>query len=63
MTSPFHRRLIMLERSPAAGRLMLQVFGTVAEAEAATEVASRHGGATVIQIFTGVPRSLDTCPS
>jgi hypothetical protein len=49
------RRLVRLERAPAASRVVYRSFSTAAEADANTECPLP--GTTVVRIVTGVPRS------
>jgi hypothetical protein len=54
---PLERRLVALERAPAARNLDIRAFATIAEAEADTE--PERPGTTVLRIITGVSRSPD----
>jgi hypothetical protein len=49
------RRLVRLERAPAASRVVYRAYHTTAEAEADTEEPS--AGETLIRIITSVPRA------
>lgn len=55
--NPLDRRLIALERAPAARGVELRVYATEAEAKAYTKPA--RWGVTMLAIVTGVPRCPD----
>jgi hypothetical protein len=53
--SPLARRLVALERAPAARSVELRAFASLSEAEADAEPAGP--GVEVVRIITRVPRS------
>jgi hypothetical protein len=58
MNNPLDRRLIALERAPAARGVDIRAYGTQAEADA--DARPPGPGMQLLRIITGVPRTLDT---